>query len=102
MFSLRESFPYEFPHIIKIPITEAEVICAVSSLKNKTSCGYDGLSDKILKLCSNQISKPITYILNKSLTCVSCPSHQQYAIIKPFFLRKVTSHKYQIIDLSLY
>ena len=42
MFSLRESFPYEFPQIINIPITEAEVICAVSSLKIKTSCGQDG------------------------------------------------------------
>jgi len=41
VFSLRESFPYEFPQIINIPITEAEVICAISSLKNKTSCGYD-------------------------------------------------------------
>ena len=39
MFSFRELFPYEFPQIINIPITEAEVICAVSSLKIKTSCG---------------------------------------------------------------
>ena len=39
MFSHRESFPYEFPQIINIPVTEAEVICAISSLKNKTSCG---------------------------------------------------------------
>ena len=65
MFSLRESFPYEFPQIINIPITEAKVICNISPLKNKTSCGYDGLSNKILKLCSSQISKQITYILNK-------------------------------------
>jgi hypothetical protein len=43
MFSLSESFPYEVPQIINIPITEAEVVCAISSLKNKTSCGYDGL-----------------------------------------------------------
>ena len=39
MFSLRESFTYEFPQVINIPITEAEVICAISSLKNQTSCG---------------------------------------------------------------
>jgi hypothetical protein len=47
IFSLRESFPREFPQIINIPITEAEVICTISSLKNKNSCGYDGLSNKI-------------------------------------------------------
>jgi len=34
-FSLKESFPYELPQIINIPITEAEVTCAIS-LKNKT------------------------------------------------------------------
>jgi len=87
MFSLRESFTYEFPQIINIPFTEAEVICAISSLKNKTSCEYDGLSCKILKLCasSSQISKPITYIFNKPLTYFSLPKSLKYAIIKFFF-----------------
>ena len=82
-----ESFAYEFPHVINIPFTEAEVICAISSLKNKTSCEYDGLSNKILKLCtsSSQISKPITYIFNKSLTCDICPNCLKYDIRKPFF-----------------
>jgi len=46
---------------------------------------YDGLSNTILKLCSSQISKPITYIFNKSLTCGICPNHLQYATKKPFF-----------------
>ena len=48
IFSFTESFPHEFPQIINIPITET-----VSSLKNKTSCGYNGLSNKILKLCGS-------------------------------------------------
>ena len=85
MFSLRESFLYEFPQIINIPITEIEFIYTISSLKNKTSCGYDGLSNKILKLCSSLIFKPITYIYNKSLMCGICPNHLKYAVIKPCF-----------------
>ena len=85
MFSLRDSFPHEFPQIIYFPITETEVISTVSSLKNKTSCGYDGLSNKILKPCGSQISKPLTYIDNKSLTAGICPNHLKYAIIKPCF-----------------
>ena len=87
MFSLRESFPYDFPPIINIPVTETEVICTVSSLKNKISCGYDGLFNKILKLCSSQISKPITDINNKSFTCGICPNRLKYAIIKPYFMK---------------
>ena len=34
-FSLRESFHYEFPQIINLPVTETEVICTISSLKIK-------------------------------------------------------------------
>ena len=30
IFSLRELFPYKFPQIINIPITETEVVCAIS------------------------------------------------------------------------
>jgi hypothetical protein len=94
MFSLRESFPYEFPHVINIPFTEAEVLCAISLLKNKTLCEYDGLSNKILKLCtsSSHILKPMTYIFNKSLTCDICPNCPKYAIIKPFFNTLGTGH----------
>jgi hypothetical protein len=36
LFSLTESFPYELSQIINIPITDTEVICTISSLKNKT------------------------------------------------------------------
>ena len=54
-------------------------------MKNKTSCGYDGLSNKRLKLCSSQISKPITYIYSKSITCDICPDSLKYSIIKACF-----------------
>jgi hypothetical protein len=46
IFSLKESFPHEFPHTINIPVTEREVICTLSSSKNKTLYGYNGLSNK--------------------------------------------------------
>ena len=36
IFSRRKSFHHEFPQIISIPITETEVICTISSFKNKT------------------------------------------------------------------
>ena len=53
-------------------------------MKNKTSCGYDGLSNKILNLCGSQISKPFTYIYNKLLSGI-CPDCLKYAIIKLCF-----------------
>jgi hypothetical protein len=53
--------------------------------QNKTSSGYDCQSNEILKIRSNQISKPITYILYKSPTCDIHPNRLQYPIIKQFF-----------------
>jgi hypothetical protein len=82
ILSLREAFPCDFPQIVNIPITATEVICSISSLKNKNSCGYDGLSNKILKLC-DQISKPLAYIYNLSLNSGICPGRLKYANIKP-------------------
>ena len=66
-----------------IPITETEVICTRSSLKNKTPCGYDGLPRKLLKLCGSQISKSLTHIYSKSLMSGICPDHLKYANRKP-------------------
>ena len=101
MFSFRESFSYEFPQIINIPITETEVRCALSSLKNTTSCGYDGLSNRILKLCGSQISKPITYIYNKSFTCAICLNCLQNAVTKPRFKIGDKSQVPNYIPISL-
>jgi hypothetical protein len=38
-----------------IPITEAEIIGIINSLKSKNSPGYDEISSKILQLCGPQI-----------------------------------------------
>jgi hypothetical protein len=59
------------------------------------------MSSKILELFSSQISKPITYILNKSLTCGSFPNHLQYAIIKQFFKKRDKSQVSNYRPISL-
>jgi len=54
-------------------------------IKNKTSCGYHSLSNKILKLCGSQISKHLTHIYNKSLTAGICPDLLKCPVRKPCF-----------------
>jgi hypothetical protein len=71
--------------IVNIPITEAEVANTINSLKNKTSSEYDGLSNKIIKLCGEQIAKPLTYIYNLSVSSGICPDRLKYANIIPCF-----------------
>jgi hypothetical protein len=78
-------FPDGFPEMINISITETEIICTIASLKNKGSYGYDGISNKILKKCSDFIGKPLAYIFNTSLTLGTFPDHLKYSIVKPLF-----------------
>jgi hypothetical protein len=42
--------------MIITPVTEAELVSTISSLNSKNSAGYDGISNKIIKLCSQHIS----------------------------------------------
>jgi hypothetical protein len=87
--------------VINIPITEAEVICTISSLKNKSLCSYDDLSNKILKLYGSHISKPVTYIYNKSLLSGICPERLKYAIIIPCFKKGEKSQVSNYRPISL-
>jgi hypothetical protein len=65
---LKKYYPYEFPPMQIDPITEGYIKSIISFLKSKNSFGYDGISTKILKLCGNKRSNPLTFIYNKSIT----------------------------------
>jgi hypothetical protein len=53
ILSSGEKFPNSFPKIINVPITEVEITCTITSLKNKKLSGYDRLSNKFLKYVVN-------------------------------------------------
>jgi hypothetical protein len=64
---LEDSFPTKFPGIKIIPTTETQIKSIIHSLKAKNVSGYDGITNKILKVCTSQISHPLTHICNHSL-----------------------------------
>jgi hypothetical protein len=66
-------FPDSLPEMIIIPVTETEIICIIASLKNKNSSGYDGISNKILKLCGDYLGKllPCTWAISEVLCVIS-------------------------------
>ena len=51
-----------------VPVTEAELIGIIDSLKNENSSGYDAISNNIQRLGGHSISKPLSYIFNKWLS----------------------------------
>jgi hypothetical protein len=68
-----------------VPVTEAELISTVASLNFNYSSGYDGLSNKIIKLCSQRMSIPLTYVFNSSLSEGIFSYCLKYAVVKPVF-----------------
>ena len=57
-------------------ISEATTMEMLNNLKHKPSCGYDGISTKLLKTCRLEICKPSTLIIKgmcpKIPLCVIC------------------------------
>ena len=49
-------------------IEEYTVMKIIINLPNKTSCGFDGLSTKLLKLIEPAITKSLTFLTNQVLT----------------------------------
>ena len=82
---LKKYYPSEFQPMQIVPITEGEIRSIISSLKSKNSSGYDGISTKILKLCRNQISRPLTYICNKSIEMGVFPDRLKCATVMPLY-----------------
>jgi hypothetical protein len=84
-----------------IPVTKGEIISIICSLKSKKSSAYDGISSKILKLCSMAISEPLSYICNMSIVTGAFPDRLKYAVIKPLYEKedKVDMAKYRPISM---
>ena len=67
MTYLRQNFKCCQSQIKLKNTTTHEIDKIIKSLKNKTSHGYDEISDKILKASAPFILSPLTYIINKVL-----------------------------------
>jgi hypothetical protein len=65
------------------PITGMEVVKVLRYSKQKNSVAYDGVSVRIIKQYAHFIKKPLTYILNLSLTSGICPERCKYSIVRP-------------------
>jgi hypothetical protein len=83
------------------PVTETEITRAIMSLKSKNSSSYDGISNKILILRREKISKPLAYIFNKPIFSGVYPQRLKYAIIKPIYKKSDRSfiNNYRPISL---
>lgn len=66
-------------------VTARELVSMVIKMKNSSSCGFDGISMKIVKKCIHIIAEPLSFIINRSFVEGIFPDALKMAIIKPLF-----------------
>ena len=77
-------------------VSEKEILKIIDSLKNKSRYGTDEISNKLLKSIKNEICKPLTLIINQSLTTGIFPNAFKTSKVKPIY------KKGDIADLNNY
>ena len=82
---LSNVFKQPFPNIQFKNTSTKEIEKIIKSLTTKNSCGYDEISNKILKMSMPFITSPLTCICKKSLTTGEFPTRLKYAEVKPLF-----------------
>ena len=66
------------------PVVEGEVLSIIKRLKNG-SAGWDGIQARILKSIKSVIIKPLTHVLNLSLSTGTFPTELKVANVVPIF-----------------
>jgi hypothetical protein len=64
-----------------------EISRIIKSLKTKSSSGYDGISNRIIKVSILFIISPLTYICDSILSTGLFPDRLKFAIIRPLFIK---------------
>ena len=77
------------------PTSINEIESIIKHLKSKNSCGYDFISNTMLKRIYPSIIKALLIIFNKSLVNGKFPENMKLAIVKPIYKGKC---KYEIVN----
>ena len=85
------------------PTDEEEIKTIINGMISKTSTGFDGISNKLLKSIKNSILTPLTIIFNQSMSLGVFPEEMKLAEIVPLFKSKSpeTLNNYRPISLLI-
>ena len=83
-----DNIPTNPNSMIMNPIGPDEIKQQITKLSNKTSSGYDGISNKLLKLLNSSISHPLSIIFNQSIQTGTYPDKMKLAEVIPLYKGK--------------
>ena len=69
------------------PVTEENISIIIKKIKNKCSYGHDLLSNIMIKKAHDPPIKPLTLLINQSLSSGVLPNHLKISRVKPLFKR---------------
>ena len=67
------------------PVNAWDVEYIIKNMKDKTSFGTDGISNRIIKKISTQIARPLAHMINVSLDLGFIPDFWKTSVIKPLY-----------------
>jgi hypothetical protein len=73
------------PYLVLKTFSTKEISTIIKSIKSKNSRGYDEISTKVLKISSNYIVSPVTYICNKIISLGIFPDRLKFSVVKPVY-----------------
>ena len=84
-----------------ISITREDIIDVIQSVGLNKASGPDGISHRMLKLVTNEISIPLQILFNESLNCSMFPDLWKIAHVIPLFKKGETylAENYRLISL---
>jgi hypothetical protein len=80
-------------YLTLIETTKEEVQVSIGSVNISKACGYDGIGNRILKICRFGIAKSFTKLINFSFLKGEYPSEWKKANVSPFIKKKIDNVK---------
>ena len=95
------AFQQSFTKIKLKNTATGEIEKIIKELKSKSSCGYDEITAKIIKINCLFIVSPLTYICNKMLSTGTFLDRLKYSEVKPIYKKgdKTLITNYRLISL---
>ena len=85
------TYDYYLPKVERVnkmawkPVNALDVEYIIKNMKDKTSFGTDGISNRVIKKIANQIAWPLAHMINVSLDLGFIPDFWKTSIIKPLY-----------------
>jgi len=101
--NLYSVFNKSYPQLNLALVNAKEIKDIIQTLKWKSSCGYDEVPLKILKISPSSIISPFIYLCNKSMITGIFPTWLKYSQVVPIY-KKSDKHElsnYRHISLSI-